>query len=165
MYARVIKSESLLVVVEKVIFIDEILDTVQDQFSKILEQMGRHWSVVIYYLLRIFLCTWNYVADMYKNIGEMIWHFKNKQKHILVNILFIVQNNTLKFQEKYITMVMINLIPLPLMFFVQGGLRCKNNILLHFHPYWQCMEWSCFASSIFWNLQAFRSFESKNSTA
>ena len=41
MYARVIKSESLLVVVEKVIFIDEILDTVQDQFSKILEEMGK----------------------------------------------------------------------------------------------------------------------------
>ena len=80
MYARVIKSESLLVVVEKVIFIDEILDTVQDQFSKILEQMGRHWSVVIYCLLRIFLCTWNYVADMYKNIRENDMTFQKQAK-------------------------------------------------------------------------------------
>ena len=122
-------------------------------------------SVVIYYLLRIFLCTGIMLQTCTKVLGKMIWYFKNKQKHILVNISFIFQNNTLKFQEKYITMVMINLIPLPLMFFIQGSLRCKNNILLHFHPYWQCMEWRCFASSVFWNFQAFGSFESKNSTA
>ena len=34
MYARVIRSESWLVVVEKVTFTDEIIDTVKDQFFK-----------------------------------------------------------------------------------------------------------------------------------
>ena len=32
MYTRVIRSESLMVVVEKVIFIDELIDTVKDYF-------------------------------------------------------------------------------------------------------------------------------------
>ena len=34
MSARVIKSESWLVVIEKAIFIDEIIDTVKNQFFK-----------------------------------------------------------------------------------------------------------------------------------
>ena len=34
MYVRVIRSESWLVVVKKVIFIDEIIDPVKDQFFK-----------------------------------------------------------------------------------------------------------------------------------
>ena len=33
--------------------------------------------------------------------------FQKLPKHILVNILFIFQNNALKFKEKHITMVMI----------------------------------------------------------
>ena len=54
MYTRVTLSESWLVVVEKVVFIDEIIDTAKDQFFK-----ERHWTRVIYYLLRVFLCTGN----------------------------------------------------------------------------------------------------------
>ena len=34
-------------------------------------------------------------------------HFKNYQEHIVVNISFIFQNSTMKFQEKHIAMVMI----------------------------------------------------------
>ena len=44
-YARVIRSEYLLVVVEKVIFIDEIINTAKNSFSKILEQMGKRHTV------------------------------------------------------------------------------------------------------------------------
>ena len=41
MYARVIRSESWLVVVEKVIFIEELIDTVKDQFFKDFKQIGK----------------------------------------------------------------------------------------------------------------------------
>ena len=41
-----------------------------------------------------------------------------------------------------------NTIP-PLIFFVQGSLRCKNNILLHFNLQCQCMVSRHFGSSIF----------------
>ena len=34
MYGRVIRCESLMIVVEKIIFIDETIDTVKDQFFK-----------------------------------------------------------------------------------------------------------------------------------
>ena len=40
MYARFIRSESSLVVVEKVIFIEELIDTVKDQFFKYFRRNG-----------------------------------------------------------------------------------------------------------------------------
>ena len=59
MYARAIRHKSWLVVVEKVIFVEELIDTVIDQFSKDFRtnEWERHWSIVMYYLLRVFLCT------------------------------------------------------------------------------------------------------------
>ena len=45
MYTRVIRSESRLVAAEKVIFIHELIYTIKDQFSKILEQMGKRDTV------------------------------------------------------------------------------------------------------------------------
>ena len=59
MYVRDVRPVSWLVVVEKVTFIKELTDTVKDQFLKNFRTSGleRDWSVVIYYLLRIFLCT------------------------------------------------------------------------------------------------------------
>ena len=41
MYARVTKSETWLVLVGNIIFINEIIDPVKVSFSKILEQMGK----------------------------------------------------------------------------------------------------------------------------
>ena len=57
MYTRFIRSESGLVVTE-VIFVDELIDTVKDQFFKDFRANGeeRHWSIIIYYLLELF-CT------------------------------------------------------------------------------------------------------------
>ena len=40
MYARFIRSESSLVVVEKVIFIEELIDTVKGQFFKYFRRNG-----------------------------------------------------------------------------------------------------------------------------
>ena len=59
MYTRVTRCESWLVVVENFVFIDEIKDTVKDQFFKDFRtnEGERHWTIVIYYLLRVFLCT------------------------------------------------------------------------------------------------------------
>ena len=54
MYTRVTRSESWLVG-EKVIFVDELIDTAKDQFFKDFRANGLegHWSVVIYYLFSI----------------------------------------------------------------------------------------------------------------
>ena len=59
MFTRFIRSESGLVVTEKVIFVDELIDTVKDQFFKDFRANGeeRHWSIIIYYLFRAFLYT------------------------------------------------------------------------------------------------------------
>ena len=59
MYARVIDSESWLVADEKVILINELIDTVKDQFFKDYRANGweKHWLIVIYYLLRVVLCS------------------------------------------------------------------------------------------------------------
>ena len=62
MYTRLTRSESWLVVVEMVIFIDKIIDTVKDQFFKDFRtnRQERHWTIVIYYLLKSFfvcVCT------------------------------------------------------------------------------------------------------------
>ena len=59
MHTRVIRPESRLVIVEKVIFIDELIDTVKDQFFKDFRESGeeRHWSIDIYDFFRYFLCT------------------------------------------------------------------------------------------------------------
>ena len=59
MYARVTKSETWLVVVGNIIFIDEIIDPVKVSFSKILEQMGKRdtGQYLFTISLEIFLCT------------------------------------------------------------------------------------------------------------
>ena len=59
MYTRFIRSESGLVVTGKVILVDELIDTVKDQFFKDFRANGeeRHWSIIIYYLFRAFLYT------------------------------------------------------------------------------------------------------------
>ena len=49
----------------------------------------------------------NLIKDKYKNIMENYEIPKTSKNTILVNILFTFQNNTLKFQEKHFTMVMI----------------------------------------------------------
>ena len=51
----------------------------------------------------------------------------------------IFQNNTLKISGKtYCHGNYITITTSSWFFFVQGSLRCKNNILLHFHLYCQC---------------------------
>ena len=54
-YTRVIRSLSWLVAVEKVIFVNELTDTVKDNFLKDFRATGeeRNWSIVIYYLFRV----------------------------------------------------------------------------------------------------------------
>ena len=64
MYPRVIRSESWLVYGEKVTFIDELIDTIKDQFFKNFRANGqeRHWSIVIHYFFIVFFVYWNYVT-------------------------------------------------------------------------------------------------------
>ena len=59
MYTRVFRSESWLVVVEKVIFIDEIIILSKISFSIILEQMGKRDTgrQLFTICLEFFLCT------------------------------------------------------------------------------------------------------------
>ena len=56
MYARIIRSEPWLVVAEIVIFIDEIIVSVKDQFFKDFRanRLERHWSIVIAICLQFF---------------------------------------------------------------------------------------------------------------
>ena len=59
MYPRVIRSESWLVDGEKVTFIDELIDTIKDQFFKDFRANGRerHWSIFIHYFFIVFFCV------------------------------------------------------------------------------------------------------------
>ena len=83
--ARVIRSESRLVAIRKVIFIDEFPDLLNINFSKILEQMVRK-TLVGSYFLSTFLCT-----------GIMLPFFKSSGKILCWRQLFYIIDRSLVF--------------------------------------------------------------------